>query len=199
MRRRPFAVVPALLLAVAAVVLPAAGPAAPAHASPGPRVCTGQPGQPPDILRGDGLRKLSVCVNIDFGGDFVEAVVTEHSYRKSGTSWISVTSQSVTLNWAFLWKKDSSTVWFPVVTYGQDYNTQSCRKNAWNGPLGCSTPNVARMEYWSEVELIQSGKGYGVGDPLDGASDPVEVSWRDDQGFPHFASVAMFSGWKTLT
>jgi hypothetical protein len=157
--------------------------AAPAHASTvfGPRHCTGQPGQPPDIVSGDHVRKLSVCVKVAIStGDYF-AAIDMHTYAKVGSKWVDSISDSITVNSNRLWIDSPPNTPVVVFTYGQDYGgATQCYRNEVGGPNGCSVPNVWRQIYVSTDFDIPEGDfdTYASG-------NYAKVSWRDDRGVPH--------------
>lgn len=184
MRLRRTKLVPIALIALLAGCLVAVMPGpAKAAAQLMPRRCTSDTNPSSDILRGDGLRKLSVCSRgwVDaVPASSTRGVVELHTYAKNGGQWVDSRSQSITINVAGV-DKYTGSQWQRRVTWGQDAGG-NCRVNGPGGSVGCSVPNTDRVAF------------YGPGIVTDGSGAlfqnwAISVSWRDDQGSPHTADI----------
>jgi hypothetical protein len=132
-----------------------------------------------DILRGDRLRKLSVCSRGWVNGNpatSTRGVVELHTYAWSGGRWVDSVSQSISLELAHM-QQLGPLGWFAAKVYGQQQGG-NCRVNGPGGSVGCSVPNTDRVDFYGPA-LATAGVG------LKFRNVAWKVSWRDDQGFPH--------------
>jgi hypothetical protein len=134
---------------------------------------------PWEIRRGDGLRLIRVwaCGYSNDDGVAERGRVVIATYRwVSGLEWYPVTSQTITLEAAFLHDFDKD----PNVAtrrFGKNYGNDKCRIGSPGGPIGCSVPNTHRVTFYSPA--------WNVDAKDEMRTDVGIVSWRDDQGFPH--------------
>jgi hypothetical protein len=144
----------------------------PAHATLTPRECR-------TILTGDGLRRMDVCARGYVNGppaDQTRGVVEMHTYRKSGSGWVDSTSQSITLNGAYVHCCTDNRY---VAAWGNEYNNNgSCRIDGPSGTIGCLVKNDYRVAYYSAKISAPGFNSY--------QTEVFKVSWRDDRGIPHY-------------
>lgn len=138
------------------------------------------------ILTGDGLRRMDVCARgwISNGLDQTRGVVEMHTYRKSGSSWVDSTSQSITLNGAYV---RCCPDYQAIAAWGNEYNNNSsCRIDGPNGTVGCMVKNDYRVAYYSaRISAPGSSAFY---------TEVFKVSWRDDRGIPHYKDFGEVDG-----
>jgi hypothetical protein len=166
----------ALLASSLVAVLPG-----PAKAQLTQRNCTSDTGD--DILRGDGLRKLSVCSRGWVNGNpatSTRGVVELHTHALIRNEWVDSVSQSISLELAHMQQLGSSG-WFAAKVYGQEQGG-NCRVNGPGGNVGCSVAHTDSVDFYGPA-LATAGVG------LKFRNVAWRVSWRDDQGYPHTKDI----------
>jgi hypothetical protein len=145
------------------------------------RACTSDTGD--DILRGDGLRKLSVCSRGWVNGNpatSTRGVVELHTYALIRNEWVDSVSQSISLELAHLQQRGASG-WFAAEVYGQVHGG-NCRVNGPGGSVGCSVPHTDRVTFYGPAHATA-----GTGTKFRNVA--WRVSWRDDQGMKHTKDI----------
>jgi hypothetical protein len=173
-----------LSLGLLAFVLPVVSVAGTGTASAGlsaRRACTtDNPGT--ELITANGFR-LAICAQVwypDGPATSARGVVVMHTYKRSGTSWVDSTAQSITLNKAELLHNGAHALYF-----GQDVTNagsvpdgaNTCRVNGAAGSLiSCSVPRTGRVSYYSTA-WQGVAQNYTV--------RVTQASFRDASGQPH--------------
>jgi hypothetical protein len=158
----------------------------------------GAAGRTKIITTGDGLRRLHITQSgYNASGNYPARAVTRLlPQRWTGSSWVAVTAQSLTVNQAIGFSdnnQDGQIDGSDYVNYGQDVATDSCRYSSSGtpGPVGCSIPNT------SGVYIYSGERNFGFTNWMSKLS---VVSVRFDRGDAHVWNLnnlggVLNSGW----
>ena len=130
------------------------------------------------VYTGDGLRRLSVCLNTWVSDPYPtqwRAEVQLRSQKLYGNQWYDSVSQSITVNEAEIWTGDTEGAG-PRFPFGNDQD-HKCRVNgAGSSQIACSVPNTSLVTFYSAA---WNGVAQSVW------SCTKRVTWRDDIGRAH--------------
>jgi len=178
--RRLGRLLPVLLLA-AALAAPAPAHAAQVH---GPRVCTGQSGQQPDPIAGDGTNKTSWCVKVTRqDGDLYHVTVDGHYYQRVNGVWTGTTyrPQKLGVGHMRLWIDSPDNPGpLPVFSAGSLYSNGSDVYSCWDYNIGGHRANCVADDVYAITFISWNSDYAGLGD-FDQWSNRtyIDIFWYD--------------------